>query len=149
MPVPPQSEQSAAGFAALSMPASIALARRRFPLASAREAHNHSRGKVEMYVILWEFVVPPEKVGAFVAAYKSDGAWAKLFAQAEGYVGTELLTSAEAEQEAMFITIDRWESAEDFTRFQGQFGAEYGALDTQFEGLTVRERKLGIFISEV
>jgi hypothetical protein len=41
-----------------------------------------------MYVILWEFVVPPEKVGAFVAAYKTDGAWAKLFAQAEGYLGT-------------------------------------------------------------
>jgi hypothetical protein len=52
-----------------------------------------------MYVILWEFVVPPEKVDAFIAAYKDDGAWAKLFAQAEGYVGTELLRSAEAGQD--------------------------------------------------
>jgi heme-degrading monooxygenase HmoA len=101
-----------------------------------------------MYVILWEFVVLPEKVDAFVAAYKSDGAWAKLFAQAEGYLGTELLTSTETGQEPTFITIDRWKSADDFTRFQEQFGAEYRALDTQFEDLTVRERKLGIFVSE-
>jgi heme-degrading monooxygenase HmoA len=102
-----------------------------------------------MYVILWEFVVLPEKVDAFVGAYTSDGAWAKLFAQAEGYLGTELLSSTEAQQGAIFLTIDRWKSAGDFTHFHEQFGAEYRALDTQFEGLTARERKLGIFISEV
>jgi heme-degrading monooxygenase HmoA len=102
-----------------------------------------------MYVILWEFVVPPEKVDAFIAAYKDDGAWAKLFAQAEGYVGTELLRSAEAGQEPTFLTVDRWQHAEDFTRFQEQFGDEYKALDTELEGLTVRERKLGMFVSAV
>ena len=102
-----------------------------------------------MYVILWEFVVPPEKVAAFIAAYKDDGAWAKLFAQDEGYVGTELLCSTEAGQEPTFLTIDRWKAAEDFTRFQEQFGDEYKALDTELEGLTVSERKLGMFVSPV
>ena len=101
-----------------------------------------------MYVILWEFVVPPEKVDAFVAAYKDDGAWTKLFAQADGYVGTELLCSTEAGQEPTFLTIDRWKAAEDFTRFQEQFGDEYKALDTELEGLTVSERKMGTFLSE-
>jgi heme-degrading monooxygenase HmoA len=101
-----------------------------------------------MYVILWEFVVHPEKVDAFIAAYKSDGAWAKLFAQAEGYLGTELLSSTEAPQEPRFITIDRWNSAEDFARFQEQFGTKYRALDTHLEGLAARERKLGTFVSE-
>ena len=102
-----------------------------------------------MYVILWEFVVPPEKVDAFIAAYKHDGAWAKLFALAEGYVGTELLRSTEAGQEPTFLTVDRWQHAEDFTRFQEQFGDEYKALDTELEGLTVSERKLGMFVSAV
>jgi heme-degrading monooxygenase HmoA len=102
-----------------------------------------------MYVILWEFVVRHDMVSNFVAAYKSDGAWAKLFAQAEGYLGTELLSSPETDQEPTFVTIDRWKSAEDFTRFHEQFGAEYRALDTQLEGLTIRERKLGMFVSEV
>jgi heme-degrading monooxygenase HmoA len=102
-----------------------------------------------MYVILWEFVVHPEKVQAFIAAYKDDGAWAKLFAQAEGYVGTELLCSTEAGQEPTFLTIDRWQHAEDFARFQERFGAKYKSLDTQLEGLTVSERELGMFVSAV
>ena len=102
-----------------------------------------------MYVILWEFVVPPEKVDAFIAAYKDDGAWAKLFELAKGYVGTELLRSTEAGPEPTFLTVDRWQHAEDFTRFQEQFGDEYKALDTELEGLTVSERKLGMFVSAV
>jgi heme-degrading monooxygenase HmoA len=99
-----------------------------------------------MYVILWEFVVPPGKADAFIAAYKDDGAWAKLFAQAEGYVGTELLCSTDG---ARYITVDRWQHAEDFTRSQEQFGDEYKALDTELKGLTVRERRLGMFASAV
>ena len=90
--------------------------------------------------------MPPEKVAAFIAAYKDDGAWAKLFAQAEGYVGTELLCSTDG---ARYITIDRWQHAEEFARFQEQFGDKYKALDTELEGLTVRERKLGMFVSAV
>ena len=100
-----------------------------------------------MYVIVWEFVVRSEKVDAFVAAYKSDGAWAKLFAQADGYIGTELL-SARDRDHMKYVTIDRWKTAEDFTRFQERFGAEYRRLDTQLEGLTISERKLGTFVSE-
>jgi heme-degrading monooxygenase HmoA len=112
-----------------------------------------------MYVIVWEFVVRPEKVDAFVAAYKSDGAWGRLFAQADGYIGTELLLTrrdaterdrgaTERDQGMTYVTIDRWRHAEDFTRFQEQFGDEYKALDTEFEGLTVSERKLGTFLSD-
>lgn len=101
-----------------------------------------------MYVIVWEFVVRPEKVTEFVAAYKSDGAWAKLFAQADGYVGTELLRSTDSDQAATFVTIDRWKTADNFTRFQERFASEYRLLDTQLEGLTSRERKLGSFLSE-
>jgi heme-degrading monooxygenase HmoA len=101
-----------------------------------------------MYVIVWEFVIGPEKVGAFVAAYKSDGAWAKLFAKADGYIGTELLRSTDSDQTATFVTIDRWKTAEDFTRFQERFGSDYRLLDTQLEGLTSRERKLGTVLSE-
>jgi heme-degrading monooxygenase HmoA len=74
-----------------------------------------------MYIIVWEFVVRPEKATAFVAAYQSDGAWAKLFAQADGYIGTELLHSTD--QAATFVTIDRWKTADAFARFQERFGS--------------------------
>ena len=101
-----------------------------------------------MYVILWEFLVRPEKIGAFVTAYKSDGAWAKLFAHSEGYVGTELLAAMDKDQGATFVTIDRWKTREDFASFQENFGSEYRQLDTQLEGLTAKERKLGTFFSD-
>jgi heme-degrading monooxygenase HmoA len=102
-----------------------------------------------MYIILWEFLVEPEKVFAFVANYKSTGAWAKLFEQAEGYVGTQLLSSIETGENAKFITIDRWKTAEDFERFRKQFSVEYRTLDTQFESLALDERKLGTYVSDV
>jgi heme-degrading monooxygenase HmoA len=96
-----------------------------------------------MYVIVWEFIVRPEKVTEFVDAYKSDGTWARLFAQADGYIGTELLRSTDSGQTATFVTIDRWKTAEDFARFLEHFGSEYRRLDTQLEGLTLARAQTG------
>ncbi len=101
-----------------------------------------------MYVILWEFGVPPDKVDAFLAAYRSNGTWTKLFARADGYLGTELLRSVDSEDGPHFVTIDRWRTADDFIRFQQEFGTEYRTLDTELEGLTFSERKLGVFARE-
>jgi heme-degrading monooxygenase HmoA len=101
-----------------------------------------------MYVIVWEFIVHAEQVGDFVAAYKADGTWAQLFARADGYASTELLSATDEGRDARFLTIDRWSAVEDFARFQAQFGSEYRTLDAQLEGLIVSERKLGIFITE-
>jgi heme-degrading monooxygenase HmoA len=105
-------------------------------------------GKVEMYVILWKFEVHPEKVDAFVAAYKSEGAWAQLFAQAEGYLGTELLRSFDGDGRTQFVTIDRWQSSAHFDQFRTQFDTRYCTLDTQCHGMTLKERKLGSFVSK-
>jgi len=96
-----------------------------------------------MHVIMWEFVVKPDKIHDFVAAYKATGDWAKLFALANGYEGTELLPSTESADR--FVTIDRWRSLDDFARFQQQFGEQYRTLDRQLEGFTLNERKLGTF----
>jgi heme-degrading monooxygenase HmoA len=102
-----------------------------------------------MYVILWQFVVHPEKVNAFIAAYAPEGAWAQLFRRADGFAGTELLRSTDSEDGAQFLTIDRWQTAEHFTQFQMQFATQYRTLDTQCEGLSLKERKLGAFASEL
>ena len=96
-----------------------------------------------MHVIMWEFVVKPDKIQDFVAAYKATGDWAKLFGLANGYEGTELLSSTESADR--FVTIDRWRSLDDFARFQQQFGEQYRTLDKQLEGFTLSERKLGTF----
>ena len=39
---------------------------------------------------LWKFTVPAENEDRFVAAYRADGDWAKLFAVAPGFIRTEL-----------------------------------------------------------
>jgi hypothetical protein len=46
------------------------------------------------------------------------------------------------------VTIDRWRAEHDFVRFQQEFGPEYRALDSELEGLTFSERKLGAFEGE-
>lgn len=50
----------------------------------------------------------------------------KLFAEADGYMGTELLCSTEAGHEPTFLTIDRWKSAKDFAHFHKQFALNIG-----------------------
>jgi heme-degrading monooxygenase HmoA len=96
-----------------------------------------------MYLILWEFAVAPQRVAEFRSIYSPSGEWAKLFAQAVGYLGTELLESCE--DLPRFVTIDRWRDAADFAEFQQRFREPYAALDARCKHLTLSERKLGAF----
>ena len=85
----------------------------------------------------------PSRVSEFVAAYRPDGDWARLFKLAPGFGGTELLSSSE--NVGRFVTIDRWDHADDYIRFQANYGARYRDLDVQLEGLTIAESKLGSY----
>jgi hypothetical protein len=58
---------------------------------------------------------------------------------------TELLLSNDDEER--FVTIDRWKSLTDFTRFQDCSDDQYRSLDTQLAGLAAGETKLGTFVS--
>jgi hypothetical protein len=44
-----------------------------------------------------------------------------------------------------YLTIDRWETSEDFARFKQMSGTAYEALDRECEGLTTREARIGTF----
>ncbi|MFZ1130280.1 MAG: antibiotic biosynthesis monooxygenase family protein [Terriglobales bacterium] len=96
-----------------------------------------------MHIIIWEFTVREEHIQEFISAYNSNGDWANLFRRAEGFVGTELLRSSR--QPNIFLTIDRWESGTCLEIFQERFGAEYKKLDTELEGYTWSEKKVGVF----
>jgi heme-degrading monooxygenase HmoA len=96
-----------------------------------------------MYVILWEFRVPAERRAAFESAYGPDGAWGRLFAQAAGFLGLDLLRCGE--QAGRYVTIDRWQSRDDFDAFKRDFAAPYAALDRELEGLSGVETRLGAF----
>jgi heme-degrading monooxygenase HmoA len=98
-----------------------------------------------MYLILWRFDVHPARRDEFVRRYAADGDWARLFARADGYRGTELLTLEDATDS--FLTIDRWDSAEAWARFRSTFATEYEALDLGCEGLTLKEERIGAGVS--
>jgi heme-degrading monooxygenase HmoA len=96
-----------------------------------------------MHIILWKFTVREERIQEFIGAYGSDGDWAQLFRRAEGYLGTQLLRSADDPN--TFLTVDRWDRAACFEAFRKQYGTEYNELDARFEAYTLSEEKMGAF----
>lgn len=96
-----------------------------------------------MYIILWEFRVPPDQRPQYEAAYGPDGPWAQLFRKASGFIGVELLRCTE--RAGRYVTVDRWRSRADFEAFKRAFGAEYAALDRQLEGIADSETRIGAF----
>ena len=93
-----------------------------------------------MYVVLWSFLVAPDKRSAFEQAYGPDGTWVNLFSKGTGYLGTELLFDG-----TRYMTIDRWDSEAAFRQFHREFDVEYRKLDLEFEKLTQEERSVGSF----
>jgi heme-degrading monooxygenase HmoA len=83
-------------------------------------------------------------VAAFEATYGARGEWARFFAQADGYKGTEMLHSTEAEGE--YLIIDRWTTAEAYRRFLGDRADEYKSRSARTRELYLSEERLGAFV---
>lgn len=90
---------------------------------------------------LWKFEVPPDTEKRFLAAYRSDGDWAKLFATAPGFIRTELWRDGDG----IYLTADHWQSAQAFEQFQAGQGDAYRQLDAELEGVAGIETFLGCF----
>jgi hypothetical protein len=86
-----------------------------------------------VYVRVWEYRVPPDLVDRFAAAYGADGAWVRLFARAPGFAGTELFGAVESTDR--FLTVDRWQTEEDWHAFLGTWRKDYDALDDELAGV--------------
>lgn len=96
-----------------------------------------------MFVILWEFDVKSECEKEFTRVYSPSGAWAWLFATHAKFRETRLLRNVA--EPLRFVTMDVWESREDYEHFLHSSAAAYRALDAQCAGLTTRERHLSSF----
>jgi heme-degrading monooxygenase HmoA len=93
------------------------------------------------HVRLWRFEVPEETEDRFLAAYRSNGDWAKLFATAPGFIRTELWLDGDG----IYLTADHWESVTAFEAFQAGLGEEYRRLDAELEGIAGIETFVGAF----
>jgi heme-degrading monooxygenase HmoA len=96
-----------------------------------------------MHVLVWQFRVRAGCEAEFERAYGPAGEWARLFARAGGYAGTELLRDAAAP--GRYLTIDRWASAGDLDRFKADHRDDYEALDAACIEWTEEETALGAF----
>lgn len=95
------------------------------------------------YVYVWEFELNEALREQFLRSYGPDGEWVALFRQAQGYVGTTLMS--DAEHPLRFLTMDRWLSRDAQQEFAARFRDEYTRIDRQCEAFTVREACIGHF----
>jgi heme-degrading monooxygenase HmoA len=96
-----------------------------------------------LYVIVWEFQIRPDAEKEFIEQYGPEGIWARFFRQSDGYLRTELVRDVAVERR--FLTLDYWQSEEQFSSFRKEHPAAYERLDKELEGLTERETRLGAF----
>lgn len=96
-----------------------------------------------MFVSIWRYQVRPERAAEFERVYGPEGAWAALFSEADGYIGTELLR--ETERAGAYLTIDRWRSHSAQRNFIEARADDYAELDERCRELTVAERQVGAF----
>ena len=89
-----------------------------------------------MFVIVWRYVVRPELVDDFLAAYGPDGLWAELFNRSPEFVGVELFVD---DVSGGFVTIDRWQHEAAWREFMSAHRSDYDDLDVRLERLTVSE----------
>jgi len=94
-----------------------------------------------MFFSIWEYYVKAEQIAEFEEVYSATGAWAKLFQESKGYLGTELLV--DEEHSHRYITIDRWISSAAYATFLAEWTREYAELDAKCEGLMEREILVG------
>jgi heme-degrading monooxygenase HmoA len=92
-----------------------------------------------MMALVWRYEVLEDARPAFEATYAPDGAWAQLFARADGFKGTELFRS----EDGSYLTLDVWRSRDDFDAFMAAHGADYESLDRGTEGWTRSEHQIG------
>jgi len=96
-----------------------------------------------VHVIVWRFRPKGGREREFESAYGSKGAWVALFSEGEGYLGSDLLRSADGE----YLTLDRWTSREAYDAFRALKAERYREIDRACEELTESETALGTFDS--
>jgi heme-degrading monooxygenase HmoA len=92
-------------------------------------------------VYVWAYRVLSDDVEEFCNLYGVDGEWVKLFRRARGYVSTELYR--DRKETGRFLTIDRWDSAEAYRQFRGEYAEQFKALDEKGGQFTQEETPLG------
>jgi heme-degrading monooxygenase HmoA len=96
-----------------------------------------------VYVIVWRFIVKPDRRAEFERHYGADGTWAEFFRRDPACVRTELLRGDGNE----YLTLDYWSSEAAFLAFRAAHLAEYEEIDRGFEAMTESELRVGAYVT--
>ena len=96
-----------------------------------------------MFLALWEFEVKPGCENRFESVYGPGGDWARLFATDSNYRGTRLL--CDISRKNFYLTADSWQSRVAYESYMRSHQSEYEALDAICAGLTLSERRIGVY----
>ena len=95
------------------------------------------------YLVVWQFRPRRGAERRFEEAYGPSGSWARLFANGEGFVRTEL--NRDLKDSGRYLTLDYWTTKEAYKAFRTKHAADYAAIDSECESLTAEETSLGEF----
>ena len=94
------------------------------------------------FAAVFAYQVEPAAAEAFEAVYGRDGEWARFFAGAGGYEGTELLRAP-----PRYLVIDRWRSEAAYDAFIAAHADEYRRRNDAAAPLHRSEEVVGRFES--
>ena len=96
-------------------------------------------------VLAYRYRVHPDRRAAFERVYGPAGDWARLFARADGYLGTELLVSTD--EPGAYLLLDRWATPAAHAAFGEAHGVDYERFGEHCAaaGLWESEERLGVF----
>lgn len=95
------------------------------------------------FLVIWEFVIQPDKEELFERFYGPEGDWVQLFRKGRGYCETKLARGCD--EPLRYLTFDFWESQEYYEAFKLRHADEYKTIDARCEALTETEREVGKF----
>jgi heme-degrading monooxygenase HmoA len=94
-----------------------------------------------VFVRVFQYTASPGKTAEFEHAYGDKGDWVRLFAGADGYLGSTL----ERGDGGRYRTQDHWRSAADFTAWLASNRQAYDEIDRLCAPLKLTEEHCGHF----
>jgi heme-degrading monooxygenase HmoA len=99
-----------------------------------------------MIEVLFRYRVHPAQARAFEHAYGAAGPWATLFGRDPGFRRTRLFKHKE--ETGVYVSVDVWESKEEYDAFRARNAAAYAQLDREMHLLYLEELLLGYYEGE-
>ena len=96
------------------------------------------------FAYVWQYTIDQRYRDEFLAAYRPDGDWAKLFLRDSEYIKTKLFQ--DYDHSDRYMTVDYWTSKSARDLFREKFAVEFREIDERCESYTLDEVLIGDYV---